>query len=749
MGRAQFEYDEVGNTFYYVLVSFYALVLIPATFFFWPSSKLDKTERKGHCCCKGCTEKRMKAEAKRPWRRTKRYLTFLALALAWILFFIIVRKITQIEVEHTEYDPYAILGIDQGAASSVVKKKYRELSKTMHPDKGGDPVQFDRIAKAYQALTDDESRENWEKYGNPDGPTATTFGIALPKWIVSKEYGVWVLAFYGFVLMVLLPSAVGFWWYNSIKYSIDQVLLDTTEMYYYFFHKTPKMEINRILMVLGGSFEFWRQYNKEIVERESDDIELPPLMKLFKNLSENKKERPLCLPYSVKARLFIHAHLSRFVLDSSNLRSDSAYVISKCVMLTNEMLALAQHLCFYGNPARCPSLDTIENLAKLLPMIVQALWPKNSPLLQLPHITEQNLHYFRRNRIITCADLANLNETKRRQVLQSLSDAEYNDIVFVLQSMPRLNIEPRFEVQGEDDAQKVTVGSVVTLKVVLTRSPLLDSNKRGEEMRENSEKDAEPVEVIDDEEEINEEKDNNVPKRKIWEKPKKKQNKTKPTKNRQGQKIKIKKVITNMKPEEDNKGKLEEQKKDRKENNDDMETIGDSENEEPSGSEKGYIRDENDKENGSGSEGIEEEESDNEDWANENMMKKESILGSRSKKTHPVHCPYFSGEKFEWWWLLLVDKKLRKLVVPAVHCTTLVNEQTVEIKFAAPQHKGVYYYNLLVKSDSYMDCDYSLDLKLDVHEAKEVPIIKYEDSEEEEQLEDSSDYTEDSESEHE
>lgn len=37
---------------------------------------------------------------------------------------------------------------------------------------------------------------------------ATTFGIALPKWIVSKEYGVWVLAFYGFVLMILLPSAV-------------------------------------------------------------------------------------------------------------------------------------------------------------------------------------------------------------------------------------------------------------------------------------------------------------------------------------------------------------------------------------------------------------------------------------------------------------------------------------------------------------------------------------------------------------
>lgn len=45
----------------------------------------------------------------------------------------------------------------------------------MHPDKGGDPVAFDKIAKAYQALTDEESRENWEKYGNPDGPTGVCF----------------------------------------------------------------------------------------------------------------------------------------------------------------------------------------------------------------------------------------------------------------------------------------------------------------------------------------------------------------------------------------------------------------------------------------------------------------------------------------------------------------------------------------------------------------------------------------------
>ena len=34
MARAQFEYDEVGNTFYYVIVSFYAVILFPSLIFY-------------------------------------------------------------------------------------------------------------------------------------------------------------------------------------------------------------------------------------------------------------------------------------------------------------------------------------------------------------------------------------------------------------------------------------------------------------------------------------------------------------------------------------------------------------------------------------------------------------------------------------------------------------------------------------------------------------------------------------------
>jgi len=36
MPGMQFEYDEHGGTFYYFLLSFIALILIPATYYFWP-----------------------------------------------------------------------------------------------------------------------------------------------------------------------------------------------------------------------------------------------------------------------------------------------------------------------------------------------------------------------------------------------------------------------------------------------------------------------------------------------------------------------------------------------------------------------------------------------------------------------------------------------------------------------------------------------------------------------------------------
>ena len=37
----EFEYDEEGGTFFYFLLSFWGLVIIPATYYLWPRKKTD------------------------------------------------------------------------------------------------------------------------------------------------------------------------------------------------------------------------------------------------------------------------------------------------------------------------------------------------------------------------------------------------------------------------------------------------------------------------------------------------------------------------------------------------------------------------------------------------------------------------------------------------------------------------------------------------------------------------------------
>lgn len=41
MGGQKFEYDESGSTFFYFVLSFLALILIPATFYYWPRKRKE------------------------------------------------------------------------------------------------------------------------------------------------------------------------------------------------------------------------------------------------------------------------------------------------------------------------------------------------------------------------------------------------------------------------------------------------------------------------------------------------------------------------------------------------------------------------------------------------------------------------------------------------------------------------------------------------------------------------------------
>ena len=67
-------------------------------------------------------------------------------------------------------DYYETLGIAKGASKDEIKKAFHHLAKQYHPDKkGGDESKFKEVNEAYQVLSDDQKRAQYDQFG-ANGP---------------------------------------------------------------------------------------------------------------------------------------------------------------------------------------------------------------------------------------------------------------------------------------------------------------------------------------------------------------------------------------------------------------------------------------------------------------------------------------------------------------------------------------------------------------------------------------------------
>ncbi|XP_070568773.1 translocation protein SEC63 homolog [Ptychodera flava] len=642
MARAQFVYDESGGAFLYFVVSVYALVLIPLTYLLWPpkEKKEDPEKLKKLCHCEPCENKRGRLKNKDPRGHVKIKFRKLFLLVAWTVFLVLAYKASQVKTETVEFDPYEVLEIDRGASTPEIRKKYRQLSKLHHPDKGGDHLTFMKIAKAYEALTDEESRKNWEEYGNPDGPQATSFGIALPAWIVEKQNSMWVLAAYGIAFMVILPAVVGTWWYRSIKFSADQILLDTTQLFFYFFHKTPNnMPVKRAIMVLTAAWEFEKSHNNEIEYRASDNDEVPSLIRELSGtgMNEKLKEKPMCYPYALKARALLHAYLNKRDLPPKTLQKDQDYILKKCPMLINEMVNVVAQLVLYAHAGRVqrePSLETLENCIKLSQMIVQRSREfKTSPLLQLPHFNEDVLrHCFSKKRNIrSLRSLAAMKEIDRKALLRNLEE-KYDDVINVLSAMPYIDMEVKTEVLDDIDGGHIHAGDIVTVTVTLKRNTL-------ESLFEQESGDSGIVEEEELDRTDSPKPTKNKPK--VWEK----QRKGKKNKPKKGKPQPQKKVTKKQQPTKTNQRVQEVGEKEQHEESDKESTRhsdGESDSDDNPHKHSDRSSDSEDDQVQPADDGsVSDDEEDDWDGLQANITRREKVLETKSKITHEVHCPFF------------------------------------------------------------------------------------------------------------
>ncbi|XP_003702349.1 translocation protein Sec63 [Megachile rotundata] len=719
MSGQKLQYDESGGTFFYFLLSFLALLLIPGTYYLWPRCpKQDPDQEAKECQCDGCKKKKIILHRNEPWKETKALFMKFMIIFGWIILIFLAYKVSQFDYEMTNFDPFEILGVPPSASQSDIKKAYRKLSLILHPDKEtGNEKAFMKLTKAYRALTDEEARKNWEKYGNPDGPGAMSFGIALPSWIVEKENSVWVLGLYLLVFMCALPTAVGTWWYKSIRYTGDQVLLETTQLYYVFFIKTPSMSLKRVIMILAASFEFHKKRNAEIVERYTDSEEVYSLIKQLPDLGVKNKETPLCDSYSIKARALIHAHLSRLQLNPETLEKDRQYIIKKCPYLIQEMVTCVNRvilLAYARRVPRLPTIKTVENCMKLCSMIVQGFWEFKNPLLQLPHITEDNLKCFlpKKHQIKSLQQFAQLKGEERRLILRNLSDSQYEDVMKVLGNMPYIEFKVRSEVIDDENPTVYTAGAIVTVTVSLTRKDMKhlfgDDTIKEQTMIDDSKigNDA-PDEVI-------EEQIQSV-RKPAWlrqKKGQKKSHKKGPSKKFAAPKNAQSQYGNNNAQQTNTPNARKKEDKGEKESSKDRSDVSDSDVD----SDRSDDEDSHDKKDVS-------IDDDDTEWERfqQKLSKREKVLEGRSNLSHEVHCPLFPDVKQEYWWVYICDRKSQTLLTAPVHVTSLAHFEEVQLKFTAPRWPGVYTFTVCLRSDSYLGFDQAQDIKLDVKEAPEVP----------------------------
>ncbi|WVW80319.1 hypothetical protein I302_102298 [Kwoniella bestiolae CBS 10118] len=462
-------YDESGSLASYFGVTFLAIILIPWTLSATRSK--SKETLQPLCPCPACRSSPRRIHSIKYTKRKRRFLKkAIPLFIGWALFAYLCYSLSQaprLEGE-TIYNPFEILGLSDSSNEKQIKKHYKKLSLQFHPDKirlsenqtKEDAEQkFVELTKAYKSLTDEVTRENLAKYGNPDGPQQREDKIAIPQWVVEGKNSIWVLGAYGLVLGGGIPWVVGRWWFAQRKLTRDGILNPTAEI---FFHQLREdTDFFSLISLLASALEFSavlggskkRGSKKERKERQSKIDELEKILderKAEMGIEESplmKKENKVNVTTAVakRARALLWAHLLRIDLNDHHLESEKLAVLRVTPPLLNALLNISLAHNWLTTSLLC---------IKLQPALVQALPTDVSPLAQLPGITpEKGTELQIVNKAEGVRWLEKWIKTEKKDVSQETLD--------VAKYWPRLEVvDAEFKVAGES---LVTPSSIVEL----------------------------------------------------------------------------------------------------------------------------------------------------------------------------------------------------------------------------------------------------------------------------------------------
>ncbi|KAJ2359404.1 secretory subunit [Coemansia sp. RSA 2618] len=454
--RSKYTYDESGVTFFYFALTVLSLVVAPATMYMLFGKKNSDASAK---------PKTPKVRTRRPKAKSATPNIKLGLILAgWALIFLLSYKVKTTEVKEMKtWDPYEILGLDNGESEEVITRAYRKLSLKWHPDKVSKDLKdkagemMAEINRAHKTLTNAEARENYEKYGNPDGMQTQSMGIALPKLLVEAHTSPFVLALYGLVFGFVMPFYVGRWWYNSTRYQKDHILNPTMSTFF----KNIREHISQrnLIELLTAASEFGED---DIKYRPSDEAALQALVEKIRHVSQVYAHDIFSVSKKFtgkdawKANILLHAHFFRVKIDDGELADQQLQVVMTALTLVHRGLL---QISTTHNWYTCSTL-----LMNISQMLVQGVYCYDAPLIQLPGITWENQpKIFKEKGLYSNHQLVRMAAGEQRQVLSVLNDKQFEEAIRVAKMIPRLEIAHVLLTVVGDKA--ITPASIVTLIV--------------------------------------------------------------------------------------------------------------------------------------------------------------------------------------------------------------------------------------------------------------------------------------------
>lgn len=462
-------FDDVGA--YWFVLTLLGFILLPKTItlltwslktFVFKSAKVSQQSAEP-CHCAKCQEKRVSVVVReRKEKRAKLFTfwNFVYLVLS-VLFLYMLMHVSQLQGEKlATFNPYEILELEEKATVDQIKKSYRRLSLKYHPDKTTDPeakTKFILISKAYQTLTDEDARQNYERYGNPDGYHGTSVTIGLPSFLTKKENEKKILLVY-VALLVAIPVVVGLWWRKAQLYHSSGVRHDSMAL---FFSVPDTLPPKQLIKYLSAAFEYRQLVPVEGITNEAEKAGLAKLNTTLKDdLPKARPGEKNLHVYIQKAQLLIVAHILRTPVPQP-LVDDQQYILKQSHRLLDMMI----EICAYRSFLR-PMFAAME----LCQNITQALGLFESPLYQLPYITRREVSGCLRHKshVKTVEGLFRLPPKDRQRILKGLAPAEIDAIDAVARMMPVLDVNVNVEVEGEDD-DHIYCGDIVTLKIDLKR----------------------------------------------------------------------------------------------------------------------------------------------------------------------------------------------------------------------------------------------------------------------------------------